>query len=110
LEASRRKSPRFLQAGAWVSILALAVTFESRTAFLQSETWSHLASLLRYTVAAGPSERIVPASKGPFDDRLGYSRLPQIAGRLESRGYSIAEQARFSPELVFAAHLGVTPP
>jgi len=110
LALARRKPPRALVIATWGAVFALPVVIEWRTGFLQSEALSKVASRLDYTVAPGPSELIVPPANGPFDERLGYSRLPEITEQLRSRGFSIEEQARFSKDLALAARLGVTPP
>ena len=91
-------------------VLALAVLHEMRTSALQSRLFSCWASHIAYAVAPGPSPSIVFPQGGPFDLRLGYSLIPDFQRRLEGKGYSVAEQARFSPVLERTARWGITPP
>jgi membrane peptidoglycan carboxypeptidase len=91
-------------------VLTLAVLHEIRTSALQSRLFSCWASHITYTVAPGPSLSIVFPQGGPFDLRLGYSLIPDFQRRLESKGFNVAEQARFSPVLAQTARWGITPP
>jgi hypothetical protein len=47
---------------------------------------------------------------GPFDERRGYTRLPEFRDRLEARGYRITEQARQSAALARLIRSGIAPP
>ncbi|HEU0007815.1 MAG TPA: glycosyl transferase family 51, partial [Terriglobia bacterium] len=91
-------------------VFTLAVTNEVRTSALQSRVFSYWASQTTYAVAPGASSSIVFPQSGPFDLRLGYSQIPDFQRRLESKGFRIAEQARFSPVLEQTARWGITPP
>ncbi|MEJ5212124.1 MAG: molybdenum cofactor biosynthesis protein MoaE, partial [Burkholderiales bacterium] len=46
------------------------------------------------TTAPGPSPQIHFPKTGPYDIRLGYTRLPEFSRRLTAQGYAIVEQAR----------------
>ncbi|CBL45468.1 predicted membrane carboxypeptidase (penicillin-binding protein) [gamma proteobacterium HdN1] len=83
---------------------------EAKTSAYQSKELSNYASSLSFTVEPGPSDNIRYPVEGPFDERLGYVRLPQMLERLQARGYSIQSQARFSPELMRYTTLGLFPP
>ncbi len=69
-----------------------------------------IAARLTYHVESGPSPRIAFPEAGPFDYRRGYSRLPDFERRLEERGFTVARQARMSPEMVRLQRWGVVPP
>ena len=51
-----------------------------------------------------------PSPGGPFDTQRGYPRLGDFRRRLESAGYTVAEQARQSAGMVRFIRWGVTPP
>jgi len=103
--------PRWLLLWLVVILLATsAIVYEVRTSVLQSRLLFYWASHANYDVAAGPSSSIVFPEKGPFDLRLGYSNIPDFQRRLESKGFQVAEQARFSPILKQTARWGITPP
>ncbi|KMM86675.1 Membrane carboxypeptidase (penicillin-binding protein) [Pseudomonas taetrolens] len=80
--------------------LGLAVAKETRTSKLQAKEFSRFASSLSYSMQPGPSDSMLYPGEGPFDKRLGYSAIDDFLPRLLKRGYIIAEQARFSPELL----------
>ncbi|RDB42046.1 penicillin-binding protein [Halomonas sp. DQ26W] len=90
--------------------LATLLVAEARTSHFQAQELSRYAGTLRYTVAPGQSERILFPSHGPFDQRLGYTQLPEIEARLLERGYEITQQARFSAPLLEYAKRGFFPP
>ena len=95
-------------------LLLLAATallmFEIRSAHFQSRELSRYAAGLTYKVEAGPSQRIIYPTDGPFDKRQGYAYLPLILERLQQRDYQISEQARFSDELMEYSRRGLFPP
>lgn len=72
---------------------------EMRTSFAQARFFSGRARMLRYTVASGPSPIIKFPLGGPYDARLGYSRLPQFIARLTTQHFAVTNQAQQSPDL-----------
>ena len=94
-----------------VSLILLCVAgFEFRYAWLQSQWISDYASRLEYQLGEGPSEAIRFPEAGPFNQRLGYSLIPDFQPRLQQRGYGISQQARFSSELLDYADHGLFVP
>jgi membrane peptidoglycan carboxypeptidase len=92
-------------------VIALGLSVhEFHTAVFQSHFLPLLTSRLTWQVERGESPSIRFPSSGPFDVTRGYSRIPDFRGRLEQHGFQVAEQARFSPQLVFASKLGLSPP
>ncbi|CAD5109138.1 transglycosylase domain-containing protein [Zestomonas carbonaria] len=83
-----------------VVILGLAITYELRTASLQSREISRYAATLTYELEQGPSQAILFPEAGPFDLRLGYAHLPRLLERLARRDYLIQQQVQFSPALL----------
>jgi membrane peptidoglycan carboxypeptidase len=102
--------PRWI-AGVLAALLLLAASaHELHTAFLQSQFFPLVASRLTWQVEPGESPAIRYPKSGPFDVTRGYTRIPDFQDRLQQRGFRLAEQSRFSPTLIFAGKLGLTPP
>jgi len=89
---------------------AIFVVVEARTSYyVQSPLLSRLASAMTFTTAPGPSPHIRFPESGPFDQRLGYTQLPQWLDRLQRRGYVIEQQAVISPQMQQAVDRGLFP-
>jgi membrane peptidoglycan carboxypeptidase len=73
----------------------------------QARYFSSLVRDMTYRVEPGPSDAIHFPGEGPFDRRLGYTGLPELAGRLAQRGYEVSAQARISPRMAEAASHGL---
>ncbi len=90
--------------------LATLLMAETRTSHLQSREISRYAGTLTHAMAPGRSDRIVFPRQGPFDQRLGYTRLPDIQTRLLASDYRIDGQVRLSPALLDYQRRGFFPP
>ena len=90
-----------------LALLAGVAWYEVRTSALQAKLFSQLAAKLDYKVGPGKSSTIRFPDPSPYDDRLGYARLPGYLARLENRDFQIASQARLSPKMVEMADLGL---
>lgn len=77
-----------------------SILYEARTSKFQAREISHYAASLNYRLEPGPSDTIIYAGTGPFDLRLGYTRLPQLLDRVQMRGMEINSQIRFSAALM----------
>lgn len=96
--------------GAGVVAIALALTaIELRSSWLQSRILTAISRRMTFAVLPGRSESIRYTRSGPYDERLGYSRIPEFVQRTESRGYEIEAQARPSRVYTVLADLGVFP-
>ncbi|MDD3353267.1 transglycosylase domain-containing protein [Zoogloea sp.] len=73
---------------------------EIETSALQARELSRYATQLTYTVVEGPGGPLRYPSHGPFDERLGYTRLPGILERMDAQGFRLTRQARFSDALM----------
>jgi membrane peptidoglycan carboxypeptidase len=93
-----------------VVVMTLAALVEMRTSTAQALVLSRAAAWLTYRVEAGPSKAIRFPRTGPYDERLGYTRLGTFVERLESAGYRVDRQARLSPGLDRLAGWGVALP
>src|SRR5689334_5283025 len=72
---------------------------EMRTSFAQARFFAARARALKYQVEPGPDLAMKAPLGGPYDARLGYSRLPQFIGRLKSQHFAVGDQARQSLDL-----------
>ncbi|ERS91224.1 transglycosylase domain-containing protein [Halomonas sp. PBN3] len=86
------------------------VVAEVRSSEWQSRELSRYAAGLTYTLAPGPSDRWQPPHHGPFDERLGYTRLPDFQRRLLQRDFTVEAQARLSPAMMRYVARGFFPP
>ena len=93
-----------------VVVVALATLVEVRTSAVQALVLSRAAAWLTYRVEAGPSKAIRFPKTGPYDERLGYTRLGSFVERLEGAGYRVERQARLSPGLDRLARWGAALP
>ncbi|MGH7415263.1 MAG: glycosyl transferase family 51, partial [Candidatus Rokuibacteriota bacterium] len=91
-------------------VLALAALVEVRTSAGQALVLSRVAAALTYRVEAGPSPAIRFPRTGPYDERLGYTRLPGFIERIEAAGYRVDRQARLAPGLDRLVGWGITVP
>ncbi len=83
-----------------VFALAWPVVDEVQTSRRQAAWLSSLVPDLHYEVEPGASPAIRFPGGGPFDERLGYHRLPGLAKRLVGQGFSVSAQARMSPRML----------
>lgn len=113
--AKKIKENRFKLA---VLALVLAVAavaligWEFKSSYFQASYFSRVGRELTYTVKAGASERIRFPTQGPFDIRLGYTRIPGILREMTGQRRSvfrIAQQAEISPRLAELIDNGVFP-
>jgi len=93
-----------------VGVAAWAVAREVKTSRWQAAWLGGLAAQLRYELKPGPSPAIRFPGSGPFDERLGYHSVPQNVKRLESQGFSVTAQARWSPRMVELVDQGLFTP
>lgn len=84
--------------------------YESTTSILQSRWLTAYAKTLNYELKPGPSKAIHYPETGPFDQRMGYSRLPTILPNLTDKGMVIAQQVEFSPALMNYVRYGLFVP
>ncbi len=99
---------RVILAGCLV-LLGLAVYAETRTSYVEALLFSHLNSGMNVALQPGPSESIRFPKSGPYDERLGYSQLPDFIASLTERRYSVDNAARWSPRLASFVHEGAFP-
>lgn len=69
---------------------------EMQTSAFQAHYFSNLSRKANFTVGAGVSSAISLPANAPYDDRLGYSKIPGFVEKLTSRDFEISRQARIS--------------
>ncbi|HTO69801.1 MAG TPA: transglycosylase domain-containing protein [Myxococcota bacterium] len=98
--------------GAFLLLVALgvwAIGHEIRTSSFQAKELSRIARQARFEMGAGPSPSIRFPTGGPFDERLGYTRIPDFVARLSANGFGIDRQARHSEKLAGLEDWGINP-
>lgn len=81
-----------------LSVIAIKVLKEEvETSKYQSQYISAISKQLSYKLDPGPSSSIRYPEYGPYDQRLGYTLLPEAIARLEKSGFTITAQATSSP-------------
>ncbi|MCT7943799.1 transglycosylase domain-containing protein [Shewanella septentrionalis] len=93
-----------------ICCIALLIGLEVKTSFYQAKYINQHAKTLTYELDNSPSTAVIYPSYGPFDERHGYSKLPQYIDRLLQRNFQVTQQVAFSPALLEYAQLGFFPP
>jgi membrane peptidoglycan carboxypeptidase len=93
-----------------ISAFAWLTAQEVLTSAYQARYFSSLASKAQFALGEGPSTAIRYPSSAPFDDRLGYARLPVFLDRLKQRDFEIRQQARMSPGMLAVVDRGYFAP
>lgn len=90
--------------------LALGVVWELRNSTLQARFFAAWARELRFELRAGAQPESRYPQAGPFDVRMGYTRVPDFVARLSGRGFEVEAQAQQSQALVRFSERGFFPP
>jgi len=80
-----------------------------KSSWLESRVLAAVARKITFSLGQGASDAIQYSSTGPYDDRLGYSRLPNFFAQLESSGFRLVSQARESKMYLLLAKLHIYP-
>ena len=88
-------------------VIVKLVRDEVKTSKYQARYLSAISEQLSFKLASGPSASIRYPEYGPYDQRLGYTILPDVIKRLEKSGFSITSQAAFSPMMAELADYGL---
>lgn len=90
--------------------LLAAAVWEAKTSWLQARWLPEYARKMTFSVEDGPTDQVRYPLKGPFDQRLGYVRLPSVLGKLDANGYIVERQARMSPAMIDYVDSTLFPP
>ncbi|HYN60118.1 MAG TPA: transglycosylase domain-containing protein [Rubrivivax sp.] len=114
IAVGRRPRPwRWVAAGvclAAAAALAHVVGEELHSSRWQARWLAEQARELRFEPRASANPALRVPSNGPFDERLGYTRIPVHVQRLTDRGYAVTSQAWQSPALVEHLERGLFAP
>jgi len=80
--------------------IAKFVLEEVQTSKYQARYLSEISQQLSYKLEAGPSTSIRYPQTGPYDQRLGYTLLPEEIERLKKLGFRVTAQAALSPMMM----------
>ncbi len=108
----RLRTRRLLRVLVWTAAtiaVVSAVGIELRSSRVQSLIFSAISNRMGFKLAPGASRAIRLLRTGPYDERLGYSRIPKFIERANHSGYRIEAQARSSRLALTMTDLGVFP-
>ncbi len=91
-------------------LASVLLVYELRTSTLQSRLFTRLAREASYSLKPGQSPNEWYPSFGPYDLRLGYTRIPAIVRNLIENGFEIISQTRLSERFLQLAKKGLYPP
>ena len=101
---ARRPNRTFLLSSA---VLVVLLGLEVKSSWLESRLLAAIAGRLTFSLGQGASDAIQYSSAGPYDERLGYSLLPNFLAHLESSGFRLESQARESKMYLLLAKLHI---
>lgn len=87
--------------------LAGLIAYELLSSALEAKYLARAAQKMTWQIRPGPSDRIRYPGQGPYDVRLGYSKLPHYLAQLDKAGWKIDQQARISIQMARASDLGL---
>jgi membrane peptidoglycan carboxypeptidase len=99
----------------WMVVLAIlaligyGVHYEMKTSYLEAWIFTRLDRGMSFAAQPGPSDSIRFPKHGPYDERLGYTALPQSISALEQRHFTVERQSRWSKGLDRFVGLGAFP-
>jgi membrane peptidoglycan carboxypeptidase len=99
----------------WAVLLALlwligwAAVYEMHTSRLESWLFTRVNHSMAVSPQSGANDSIRFPKSGPYDERLGYSGLPQFVAALTSHNFAVERQARWSKGLDRFVDLGGFP-
>ncbi|OHE58655.1 MAG: hypothetical protein A2X71_07010 [Thiobacillus sp. GWE1_62_9] len=106
-----RKIPRRILIGLGVLLLLVGlvglVAWELLSSALEAKYLARTAQKMTWQIRPGPSDRIRFPGQGPYDMRLGYSKLPDYLARLDKAGWQIDQQAKISIQMARLDDLGL---
>lgn len=85
------------------------IALDLKSSLAESLILSMLARREAFSIKPGPVHKLDSPGKGPYDERLGYSELPELIARLKAAGFRINSQASDSFALRGLSRLGLAP-
>lgn len=90
-------------------VLTVFVKEEVNTSNYQARYLSDISKQLSFQLEPGASSSIRFPKYGPYDNRLGYTALPEIMGRLQNAGFGVTAQAYSSQMMTKLVDKGLFP-
>ena len=107
------KVPRRILIGLGILLLLVGlvglIAYELVSSALEAKYLARTAQKMTWQLESGPSKRIRYPGDGPYDLRLGYSKLPDYLNRLDKAGWKIDTQAKISIQMARLDDLGLPP-
>lgn len=85
--------PALIAAGLLLLVGVPLAAWEIQTSTLQSRWFAAQGGQLDWAVRSGSSARIRFPRSGPWDERLGYTRIPAVVERAREAGFEVTHQA-----------------
>ncbi len=105
------KIPRRILIGLGILLLLVGlaglIAYELLSSALEAKYIARAAQKMTWQIRPGPSDRIHYPGQGPYDVRLGYSKLPHYLTQLDKAGWKIEQQAHISIQMARASDLGL---
>jgi membrane peptidoglycan carboxypeptidase len=92
-----------------IAVITKIIQQEITTSRYQAHYFSEIAKQLSFKLNPGSSQSIRYPNYGPYDQRLGYTLIPDSIARLEKVGFNITAQASSSPMMNKLAGYGLFP-
>lgn len=73
---------------------------EMHSSYYQAQYFSKIGKDLNFKLEKGSSNAIRFPKTGPYDERLGYSKIPEFEKLMSARDFVVTEQAHMSPGLL----------
>ncbi len=93
-----------------IFVVGYFVYRECTTSEWQAKYFSKVASEATFTLRDGASQTTWFPKFGPYDTRLGYTKIAGIVENLTKGGYVVTKQTQQSPRFVELANNGIFPP
>ena len=91
-------------------VVGVLAAREFRSSTYQAQFFTELARKATFSLEEGPSASIRFPASAPYDDRLGYSKLPVFIDKLKDRNFAVTQQARISEGMTELLDSGFFPP
>ncbi|MBL1264351.1 transglycosylase domain-containing protein [Methylomicrobium sp. RS1] len=105
MQNKRRILPKIVLLGLLAGLLIVGIAVvkfvreEVETSRYQAHYLSNIGKRISFRLEKGPSPSIRYPEYGPYDQRMGYTLLPEAVDRMTQAGFSVSAQAVSSPML-----------
>ncbi|MBL8213305.1 MAG: transglycosylase domain-containing protein [Bryobacterales bacterium] len=109
-EAAKRPNwKKWVMIGSFTALGVAVAVVEVRTSWLQSKLFTTLLKGASWKVGTGEASHHFSTGRGPYDERLGYTRLGEMVDRAKQYGFSVQRQAHWSPRMIALGNYGIFP-